>query len=260
MVNKLGSFVRTCRERIAPESIGLPQGGRRRTPGLRREELAYLCGVSATWITWLEQGRPVSASTKTLARLATALRLSEAERSYLFKLADRVDPEVRTKDLAGANTQEASRLVKAIQTPAYVLDRQWNAVAWNDPAAELFLAWLGNASPNGDRNLLRYMFLQRSAKQFVVNWPERARRLVAEFRAECGKTVDDSPIKELVATLQEQSSDFSQFWNAQEVLTREGGVRTFMHPAEGRLAYDQMNLQLQGRPDFKLTILLPVVR
>jgi transcriptional regulator with XRE-family HTH domain len=258
MISKLAAFVRAYRERIAPESIGLPSGDRRRTPGLRREELAALCGVSATWITWLEQGRPVSASTKTLARLAAALRLSDAERSYLFKLADKVDPEARIKDLTGAKAEEASKLVRVIQTPAYVLDRQWNAVAWNDQAAELFLAWLGEESPDDERNLLQFMFLQRSAKHFVIDWPERARRLVAEFRAECGKGIDDPPIKDLIAMLRKQSGEFLQLWNAQEVVAREGGIRTFMHPAAGRLVFEQMTLQLQGRPDLKLTILLPV--
>jgi transcriptional regulator with XRE-family HTH domain len=153
MISKLGAFVRAHRERIAPDSIGLPLGDRRRTPGLRREKLAALCGVSATWITWLEQGRPVSASAKTLARLATALRLSEAERSYLFKLGDKVDPEARIKDLTDAKAREVSKLVGVIKSPAYVLDRQWNAVAWTSDAAQLFSTWLGSESPDGERNL-----------------------------------------------------------------------------------------------------------
>jgi transcriptional regulator with XRE-family HTH domain len=256
MTSKLGAFVRARRERITPESIGLPTGERRRTPGLRREELAVLCGVSATWITWLEQGRPVSASTKTLAHLATALRLSDAERTYLFRLADKLDPEASMNNLADAKTKEVSRLVTVIEAPAYVLDRQWNAVAWNDQAAKLFLAWLGNETSCGGRNLLQFMFLERSAKNFIIDWEERARRLVAEFRAECGKGMDDPPIKDLIARLQEQSGEFLQFWNAQEVVAREGGVRTFMHPTVGRLSFEQMTLQLQGRPDLKLTILV----
>lgn len=258
MINKLGAFVRAHRERIAPESIGLPLGGRRRTPGLRREELAALCGVSATWITWLEQGRPVSASTKTLARLATALGLSKAERSYLFKLGDKVDPEGCIKDLTDAKAREVSKLVGVIQSPAYVLDRRWNAVAWNSGAAQLFSTWLGSERLDSERNLLQFMFLERSAKYFITDWSERARRLVAEFRAECGKGMDDPPIKDLVAMLQEQSNDFLQLWNAQEVIAREGGVRTFLHPTAGQLAFEQMTLQLQGRPDLKLTVLLPI--
>jgi hypothetical protein len=182
--------------------------------------------------------------------------LSDAERTYLFRLADKVDPEARMNDLADAKTKEVTRLVKVIAAPAYVLDRQWNAVAWNDQAAKLFFAWLGNESSDGGRNLLQFMFLERSAKSFIIDWEERARRLVAEFRAECGKGMDDPPIKDLIARLQEQSAEFLQFWNAQEVVAREGGVRTFMHPTVGRLSFEQMTLQLQGRPDLKLTILI----
>lgn len=258
MNNKLGVFVRAHRERIAPESIGLPLGDRRRTPGLRREELATLCGVSSTWLTWLEQGRPVSASTKTLARLANALRLSETERSYLFKLGDKVDPDARIKDPSDEKATEVSKSVGVIQSPAYVLDRQWNAVAWNSEATQLFPTWLGSESPDGQRNLLQFMFLQDSAKDFITDWWGRARRLVAEFRAECGKGTDDPPIKGMVTMLQQQSSDFLQLWNAQEVIAREGGVRTFAHPIAGKLAFEQMTLQLQGRPDLKLTMLLPI--
>jgi transcriptional regulator with XRE-family HTH domain len=258
MSSKLGAFVRAHRERISPESIGLPPGSRRRTPGLRREELAAICGASATWITWLEQDRPVAASAKMLARLAAALRLSEAERIYLFKLADKVDPEVRIKELTTVKAKEVAALVGVIQSPAYVLDRQWNAVAWNDQAAQLFLTWLGDESCDGERNLLQFMFLRPSAKHFVIDWSERARRLVAEFRAESGKSIDAPPLKDLIATLHEQSGEFLHFWNAQEVVVREGGGRTFLHPTLGRLAFEQMTLQLQGRPDLKLTILLPV--
>lgn len=117
--------------------------------------------------------------------MATALRLSDAERTYLFRLADKVNPEPRMNDVADAKAKEVSTLVTVIDAPAYVLDRQWNAVAWNDQAAKLFLAWLGNECSDGGRNLLQFMFLQGSARNFIICWEERARRLVAEFRAEC---------------------------------------------------------------------------
>jgi transcriptional regulator with XRE-family HTH domain len=257
MSKELGAFIRAHRERIAFEPAASAAAGRRRTPGLRREELAALCGASTTWISWLEQGRPVSASPRMLARLALALRLSGAQRAYLFRLAGKVDPEARIAGPDAAHATDMSRVVGAVGAPAYVLDREWKAVAWNDQAARLFPAWLGPDSPDGERNLLRFMFLQGEAKQLVTDWRERARRLVAEFRAECGKDMDAPPLKGLIATLQQQSADFLQFWNAQEVLVREGGTRTFMHPAAGRLVFEQATLQLQGRPDLKLTMLLP---
>ncbi|MGJ7914067.1 hypothetical protein ACI48D_01120 [Massilia sp. LXY-6] len=105
--------------------------------------------------------------------------------------------------------------------------------------------------------MLRFMFLERSAKEFITDWAERARRLVAEFRAECGKGMDEPPINDMVTMLRTQSSDFLHLWNAQEVMTREGGVRTFSHPVAGQLMFEQMALQLQGHPDLKPTVLLP---
>src|SRR3954453_18793702 len=130
----LGDFIRTHRERLSPLAVGLPPGPRRRTPGLRREEVAQLCGVSPTWYTWIEQGRPVSASADALARIAVALQLSRAERAYLFELAaqrDPAEPDPAAAD-APATLLETVQLVSA---PAYVLDRQWNALAWNERAA-----------------------------------------------------------------------------------------------------------------------------
>jgi transcriptional regulator with XRE-family HTH domain len=256
MSNKLGAFVRAHRERVPPEALGLPKGERRRTPGLRREELAVLCGVSTTWLTWLEQGRPISASAKMLARLGGVLRLSAAERGYLFKLADKVDPDTDSKEINSENEREAETIAKVIQAPAYVLDRQWNAIAWNDYATHLFAGWFGPENTDPDHNLLRYMFLQKSARKFVVDWPERARRLVAEFRADCGKAVDTPPVKALVDDLVIRSADFSKLWSAHDVVAREGGLRKFLHPTEGQLVLNQISFQLQGRPDLKLTMLL----
>ncbi len=143
----LGDFIRAHRERLSPQAVGLPPGPRRRTPGLRREEVAQLCGVSPTWYTWIEQGRPVSASADALARIAVALQLSRAERAYLFELAaqrDPAEPDPAAAD-APATLLETVQLVNA---PAYVLDRQWNALAWNARAADLFVGWLdGDARP-----------------------------------------------------------------------------------------------------------------
>ncbi|MBK4738346.1 helix-turn-helix domain-containing protein [Noviherbaspirillum pedocola] len=254
-MSELGKFVRAHRERIDPASLGLPPGLRRRTPGLRREELALLCGVSVTWVTWLEQGRPVSASAKTIARLAEAMRLTAAERGYLFRLANKVDPEAKTAAPAVSVIDEVSQLLDAIAAPAYALDRQWNAVAWNARAAWLFEDWLGETG-EAQRNLLRFMFLQPSARSFVDDWPDRARRLVAEFRAECGKAGEDAPLADLIALLQRESADFARWWRAQEVLAREGGMRGFLHPRQGRLVFRQVTLQLQGWPDLKVTVLL----
>ena len=256
MSTKLAEFIRARREAVTPAMAGLPGGGRRRTPGLRREELAQLCDVSPTWLTWLEQGRPVSASAKMLARLAQVLQLSAAERAYLFEVADKHDPSHATGEGGGLATAELAAIVAAIAAPAYILDRAWNAVAWNDAAAALFTGWLhGDAATP---NQLRFMFLEPGARELVVGWPERAQRLVAEFRADIGRHADQAPLAGLIADLAGASAPFRQWWEAQQVQGRDGGLRRFQHPQQGLLAFHQVTLHLARQHELKLVMLLPV--
>lgn len=252
MNGKLGDFIRARREGVTPASVGLAAGGRRRTPGLRREELAQLCGVSPTWLTWLEQGRPVSASAAMLARLARVLGLSLAERGYLFELADKLDPSHAAAPVSNDDNLDA--IVQAIAAPAYILDGAWNAVAWNAGAASLFAGWLHGDAPNQ----LRFMFLQPAARELVADWPERARRLVAEFRADIGRHADAAPCSGLIDELLLHSAEFAGCWHAQQVLGRDGGLRRFCHPQQGALSFDQVTLHLARRHELKLVMLLPL--
>lgn len=256
MSTKLAEFIRARREAVTPAMAGLPGGGRRRTPGLRREELAQLCDVSPTWLTWLEQGRPVSASAKMLARLAQVLQLSAAERAYLFEVADKHDPSHGAGEGDGPAAAELAAIVAAIAAPAYILDRAWNAVAWNAAAASLFAGWL-YADATGP-NQLRFMFLEPGARELVVGWPERAQRLVAEFRADIGRHADQAPLAGLIADLAGASAPFRQWWEAQQVQGRDGGLRRFQHPQQGLLAFHQVTLHLARQHDLKLVMLLPV--
>ncbi len=180
----LGAFLRAHRERLPP-----PAGAarRRRTPGLRREEVAEACGASVTWIAWLEQGREVSASPRLLARLATALRLGLAERAYLFELAGKRDPQAPAVG-DDALPAEALRLPERMTIPAYVLDGQWTARAWNREAAELFVGWLDG---DHDRNLMRFIFRSPEAPRLIDGWRRRAQRVTAEFRADFSRRTGD---------------------------------------------------------------------
>ena len=248
----LGAFLRAHREKLTPAALGLPGGGRRRTPGLRREEVAQLAGLSATWYSWIEQGRDVAMSAAALARLAASLQLGRAERAYLFELAGKRDP-ASERDAAEALPQAALASVDRIACPAYILDRAWNALRWNAPAARLFVGWLDRP---GEHNLLRYIFLSRAAKSLIKDWPERAQRVAAEFRAANGAHLHDPALRALIDGLKRESPSFARFWDEQHVLEREGGERTFNHPAEGFLAYEQVSFTLAGHPDLKLTMLL----
>jgi len=248
----LGEFIRAHRERLSPQEVGLPPGPRRRTPGLRREEVAQLCGVSPTWYTWIEQGRPVSASADALARIAVALQLSRAERAYLFELAaqrDPAEPDVAATDLPPT----LAATVASIASPAYVLDRQWNALAWNPSAAALFTGWLDG---DHDRNLLRFTFMSPAARTLIVDWETRARRLAAEYRADSIRHQNDAPTRSLIDSLSAASDAFSRFWASQDVNEREGGQRQFNHPRDGHVVYHQITFKPAHREDLKLVVLV----
>jgi transcriptional regulator with XRE-family HTH domain len=248
----LGGFVRTHRERLRPD--GNP--GRRRTPGLRREELAARAGISTTWYTWIEQGREVKASPKALGRLARALELSRAERTFLFDLAGLRDPKALTSQPVDDAPASIRAAIAATRHPAYGLDRQWNACCWNKAAERLFTGWL---SGNCQRNLLRFVFLDPAAKVLIPNWKDRARRILAEFRADYSHTFNDPRVRSLVEGLQHDSILFAESWEAQVVLDREGGVRTFSRPNDGPLRFVQHSFSPAERADYKLVILTPVI-
>lgn len=245
----LGEFVRAHRERLPPED----KAGRRRTPGLRREELAARAGISATWCTWIEQGREVRASPQALGRLAQALQLSRAERAYLFELAGRRDPAAGDPALADAPSS-VEALVGLLQHPAYGLDALYTVTCWNEAAADLFADWSGRAE---ERNLLRFIFLHPGARRLIPDWAARARRVVAEFRADFGYHAGDPRARGMVEALRRDSSFFAAIWDELSVSEREGGLRGFNHPTKGFILYTQLTFSPAERPDHKLVILVP---
>ncbi len=210
--------------------------------------------MSPTWYAWIEQGRDISVSSASLARLAAAMRLTPAERGYMFELARRRDPAEPSS--GKPEEDEPSRALrdalKAMTAPAYLLDGLWRARAWNEPAGRLFSDWLGNSNPC----LLNYVFLTGAARAFIADWENRARRLVAELRADTGRRPDDPALRGLVDRLRTVSPDFAAFWSDHAVLAREGGARAFNHPLEGALNYEQVTLTPGGRPEYKLVMLL----
>ena len=185
------------------------------------------------------------------ARVAEALRLARAERHYLFSLAECADPEAGRLD-AIALPEGLQDCVDSIRCPAYVLDRCWNVLACNAALLRLFDGWPARGQPN----LLRYIFLDPAARTLVVDWEERASRVVAEFRADVAALAGESDIAALVAELQAGSPLFARAWTRQVVVDREGGLREFQHPADGRMRLRQFTFRLAIRPDCKLVMLL----
>jgi transcriptional regulator with XRE-family HTH domain len=252
----IGAFLRRRREQLRAADVGLAasRSERRRTPGLRREEIAQICGMSPTWYAWIEQGRDISVSSLALARLAQAMHLTAAERAYLFQLTrkrDPADPATHSDEVEGAPSPALRAALDAISAPAYLLDRLWRARAWNALAARLFTKWLGGDEPC----LLAYVFLDKTARTFIADWENRARRLVAEFRADTARDPDDRALHALIDRLSAGSAEFAAFWRDHAVLAREGGTRVFNH-RDGVQRYEQVTFAPMGRPDQKLVMLV----
>lgn len=243
---QLGAFVRTRRESLRPEA----PGGRRRTPGLRREELAARAGIGTTWVTWIEQGREVNPSAHTLDRLARGLALTPAERAYLFSLAGRHDPAQGGPQAA---PEAIAALVQSLQIPAYGLDPAWNVLCINAPARDLFVGLCDEAPAN----LLRYVFTHPAARALLPDWHDRCDRVIAEFRRDYGQGMGDARVRAVVEHLGALSPDFATRWDRQTVATREGGLRRFRHPVHGELGFVQHALCDATRGDFRLIALIP---
>ena len=248
-IDTLGNFLRAQRERLEPD--GTMTKVRRRTPGLRREEVAARAGMSAIWYMRIEQGKAEAVSAPTLARIAEALELAPAERAHLFHLAGRSDPVAPPE--SGRQVPDAlRRCVGTFGGPAYVLDRLWNVAAANDDAIALFGDWIGRGE-----NLLRFVFLSDEARGLIDDWPGRAQRLLAEFRLDHGRRSQDADMAALVDTLRTESPECALWWREQQVLDREGGLRRFNHPGRGLLTFDQLTLVPAGNSTLKLVLLFP---
>lgn len=250
----LAVFLRNSRARLAPAPASAAALRRRRTRGLRREEIAELANISVTWYTWLEQARNVSVSSATLSRLSRALQLSAAERKYLFELSAMRDPDAYETEDTDRRHVELQEVVDAISVPAYILDRDWNVEAVNGGAAHLFSEW----STYSRANLLRYVFLDEKAKLLILDWEDRALRVIAEFRADSSRRIGDSRLLRLIEELSAKSHFFRVAWNEHAVVDREGGLRSFNHPEDGILKFNQITFTLATAKDRKLVILIPV--
>lgn len=260
---ELGEFLRSRRERVDPASVGFPVTDRRRTPGLRREELASVAGVAVSWLTKLEQGRARSVSAEVLDALALGLRLDGAERAHLFALAgrradptDRSEPTART-DPAGPEVDPVTPALAALlddldPDPAYVLDEVWNIVAWNR-AEEALFPGLADHAGSGPPNLLELTFGDADLASIMVDHDAELVRLVAQFRLH--RTDWPSPaLEELVARLRSRSVRFAELWDARDVAPFETTRRRFDHPLAGPLEFDHHRLAILDRAGSQLVV------
>ena len=249
----LGDFLRSRREKLRPETVGLANGRRRRTPGLRREEVAEPAGIGVDWYIRLEQGRTVSPSTTTVGALARALRLGTAEHAHLRALAR---PARRRAFAREVLPETIRRLVESFNQPAYVTGRRWDVLAWNAAAAEVF-DWGGLAE--ADRNILAWMLTSLDARRlFGATWAEDAKRMVAQFRATHDLWAGDPTFLDLLKRLREGSPEFAAWWRAHDIRGVSSGQKLLTHPTKGVLRFLYASFQANDDPALKLAIYAPM--
>ncbi|WP_253766298.1 helix-turn-helix transcriptional regulator [Goodfellowiella coeruleoviolacea] len=243
----MGAFLRSRRTLLTPDGVGLPREGVRRTPGLRREEIARLAGVSTGYYVRLEQGRAPHPSASVLGALARALQLSHEEREHLFALADQLSPEPEPTVLA-----ESARRMLALLVPptaGYVIDGRSDVLAWNDVAAALFGHLVaGPIRPNN----VRYVFTDPAARQLFVDWADIAADSVAHLRAATGHRPDDAELAGLVTELDAASPEFRRLWRTRELRHKSDGRKELHHPLVGRITLDYVVLAVPTSPGQRL--------
>jgi transcriptional regulator with XRE-family HTH domain len=252
---ELSDFLRNRRGRIAPTDVGLPATIRRRTPGLRREEVAQLAGVSATWYTWLEQKRPIGVSSGVLDNLARVLRLDPAERMQLFQLALRqpVLDSVRRRETVSPLIRRL--LDRTDFIPAFVLGCRWDVLAWNRAALAFFFDF--ERVPADERNLLWLLFTDPTRPSLVVDWQSRAQDTLARFRADYGRHAGDADFVQLVERLKSVSPEFAQWWPRHDILPMTEGRNEYDHPLAGRMIVEHTMFSVSDNPEVRLLVFLP---
>ena len=251
---ELGKFLRTRRARLSPADFDMPAGSRRRTPGLRREELALLAGVGVSWYTWLEQGREINVSTQVLDALARTLRLDRAERWHMYVLAEAVPVAVNTG--RGQVTEELTEILHSLDPlPAAVTNSRFDILAENDAYRDLFRDW--HSLPCIHRNTLWCTLTEPAARDKFPQYEESVRYQVARFRAAYARHVGDQDWEEDIRRLMLLSSEFAELWARHEVAEFRPCTRTFVHPHAGALTFTTNELQVPATPEARLGVYTP---
>ncbi|MBL5824782.1 helix-turn-helix transcriptional regulator [Serratia fonticola] len=248
---ELADFLRMKREKLSPQAVGLPSGTRRRTPGLRREEVAALAGVGLTWYTWLEQGREINASVEFLEDLARVLKLDATERYHLFLLAHQRPPVV-----AGHQWCQVTPLVRRLLDdltlrPAYVMNLSWDIIAWN-PAADCLFA-INERQPE-QRNMLWMLFADPELNQRLMGWQEQAPQILASFRRDYARAPQDATMLQRIQALSDVSPQFRQLWQQHDIHGRCQGQRTFLVAGAGEVTFEHASFIVDEENHLRLVM------
>lgn len=251
--NRLGMYMRDRRTRLDPIALGF--GGRRRTPGLRREEVAQRANISPTWYTWLEQGRGGAPSADVLDRIATGLMLTDPEREHLFVLGLGRPPEVRYKPADGVTPRLQRVLDALVVSPAIIKTATWDVIAWNYAAANLLTDYA--KLPREGRNIMRLMFADPGVRALQEDWQSVARYVVGAFRADAARAGANAEIAQLVEELSRISPEFEALWRDNDVVARGEGLKRLHHPELGLLELEFSAFAVDGRPELGMVVYNP---
>jgi len=251
---ELGKFLRTRRERLSPADFGMPAGLRRRTPGLRREEVALLAGVGVSWYTWLEQGREINVSTQVLDALARTLRLDRAERWHMYVLAEAVPVAVSTGRCQVTDVN--AEILQALDPlPAALTNSRFDILAENDAFRDLFQYW--HSLPCIHHNTLWCVLTEPTARDQFHEYDDHVRYLVARLRAAYARHVGDQDWEEDIRRLSSLSGEFTELWARHEVAEFQQRVRTFIHPSAGELTFTTSELQVPSTREGRFVVYTP---
>lgn len=254
---ELGDFLKTRRAKILPSQVGLSPGIRRCTPGLRREEVAQLAGIGLTWYTWLEQGRTIHVSAQVIESLSKVLMLDEQERFHLYRLANQSLPTDIPEEYKVTVSPILQHVLDSLAfCPAFIADRRWNVVAWNE-AARLVLGDFRKMNARG-RNIVWAMFTEDYFKRLYVDWDLHAKSLLGRFRSTCGKYIEDPWLTQFIEELKEQSAEFNLWWPLHEINNDSGIYKKFNHPTVGRLDFESSNFDVPDNSGFKMFVHVPL--
>lgn len=254
---ELAHFLRTRRERMSPEAVGLSGGSRRRTPGLRREELALLASIGVTWYTSLEQGRAITVSTQVLESLAKVLKLNADERNHLFLLARQQQPADPYPFTTAVSPALQYILENMGTSPAYIANPRWDLLAWNQAMTCIYQTDFG-ALPVRERNILRLVFTSPSQHMLLANWEKAAQGLLAQFRASTERYVGEPWRSTLVAELEQASPQFRAWWPRYDIQVTHTEKKELHHPLVGRLVLQPTTFQVTDAPDLRMVIYTPL--
>jgi len=252
---ELAQFLRSRRARLTPAAVGLPQGVRRRTPGLRREEVAQLAGVGVTWYTWLEQGRPINASVQILDAIARTLRLDQAEREHLYRLAD--VPQVPATGAPAPLPAEVQTILdELVPIPAVVYNGRYDVLAWNAAYGWLFPEV--NVWAAEERNALWQMFTTPECCSCILRKDVELPQMVATFRAAFGRHLGEPAWTGFVRRLSDASAEFARMWAAHDVAGPGTRMKIFQNVADARLHTVSTSLAVSAAPECRLVVYTPV--